>query len=143
MTDWPQRFHDLATLIATWSKDPSTKVGAVIIDADRRIVSTGYNGFPRGVYDYVDRYEDKAQKYPMIVHAEANAIVSAPLVLRGRGCALITTKYPCSSCAKLIIQSGIYQVHTPPSDATHEPWATDAVFTKTMLEESGVEVWYL
>ncbi len=132
---WNMRFYGLAKQIATWSKDPSTKVGAVVVDGTRRIIATGYNGFPRDVTDDAVRYELKATKYKLIVHAEANAILNA--VSSVKGCTIITTKYPCSDCAKLIIQSGIRDVWSP-LPSTNPPWAEDSEWSKLMLKEACV-----
>ena len=109
LRDWDTRFLDLAEHISKWSKDPSTKVGAVIVDSQRRIVSTGYNGFSVGVMDSYDRLTDRDTKYEMIIHAEANAILFAHQ--RMNDMTLYTTPFqPCSRCASLIIQSGISRV---------------------------------
>jgi dCMP deaminase len=134
---WDDRFIRLAQEFASWSKDPSTKVGAVIVDHDRRVIGSGYNGFPRGVDDGQNRYSDKPTKYKLIVHAEANAILNA--VSSVRGMTMYTTKYPCSECTKLVIQAGLYMVVTPPPGAG-EPWATDAEFSKAMMKEALVLV---
>lgn len=134
---WLERFRDLAVQISTWSKDPSRQVGAVIVDAERRVVGMGYNGFPRGVSDDPARYEEKSVKLRMVVHAEANAILNA----RGSvsGCSMIVTSFPCSECAKLIIQSGVDCVHsTMPADSGK--WADDAEFSRQMLREADVHV---
>ena len=106
---WDKRFLELAKHIAQWSKDPSTKVGAVIVDDQRRIISTGYNGFARGVLDIDERLSNRDQKLDMIVHGEINAIVFAREPLCG------TTLYtwpfmPCSRCAAIVIQAGIKTV---------------------------------
>jgi len=74
---WDQRFISLAREISTWSKDPSTKIGAVIVNDDRRILATGYNGFPKGIEDTAERYENKEVKYETVIHAEMNAIYNA------------------------------------------------------------------
>ena len=74
---WDSRFMEMAELVSTWSKDPSTQIGVVIVDPLRRIVSTGYNGFPRGLSDAPERYEERSVKYAHIVHGELNAILSA------------------------------------------------------------------
>ena len=74
--NWDCRLIELAKTISTWSKDPSTKVGAVIVDSNRRILSTGYNGFPKGIKDD-ERLENRDEKLEMIVHAEINAILFA------------------------------------------------------------------
>ena len=83
MRSWDQRFLDLAEHIAQWSKDPRTKVGAVIVDEKKRVVSVGYNGFPRGVDDNPDRYEDRTAKLLFVAHAERNALDNAPLMDEG------------------------------------------------------------
>lgn len=136
-TKWRNRFVDMAKLVATWSKDPSTKVGAVIFDARRIVVGLGYNGFPRGVLDKPDRYDTKMAKYKLIVHAEANAILNATRSVRE--CGLLVTKHPCSECAKLIVQAGITDVFCP-KPSTDQPWADDAEFAKIILSEADVEI---
>lgn len=109
MDKWDNRFIELAQHIAGWSKDPSTKVGAVIVDEDRRIVSVGYNGFPAGVEDYASRYDDREIKYEMIIHGEINAILFANKDLKG--CTLYTWPFqPCSRCASIVVQKGISRV---------------------------------
>jgi dCMP deaminase len=104
---WHKRFFDLADLVGSWSKDPSTKVGAVIVRPDRTIASVGYNGFPRGVEDV---YTTRDAKLLRTVHAEANAILAAQEPLRGYTI-YVTPLHPCANCAAFIIQSGIMQVH--------------------------------
>lgn len=137
MTDWGLRMYELAQHVATWSKDPSTKVGAVIFNYDHQVLGIGYNGFPRYVEDMPARYETKPIKYKLIVHAEANAILNA--IGNVRGHCLVTTKYPCSECTKLIIQSGISRIITPkPTEGSL--WAEDAVFSRVMLKEASVFV---
>ena len=135
---WDDRFLDLADHIASWSKDPSTKVGAVIVRPNRTIASVGYNGFPRGVKDDPERLDDRPVKYSMTVHAEANAILSAD----GRldGCTLyVTPLHPCSNCAALIIQSGIAKVVARmPYDS--ERWADSFGKAGLMFDEAGIEV---
>lgn len=141
---WSTRFMHLAEHIATWSKDPSTQVGAVIIDERRNVCGLGYNGFPRGVEDTEERYTDRETKYAMIVHSEANAILNAERSVRGG--VLFTTKFPCSACAKLIIQAGIKRVITnEPSEANamDARWAKDCMIARIMLFEAGVIVRYL
>lgn len=133
---WDKRFMELAMYISEWSKDPSTKVGAVIVDENRRIVSTGYNGFPRGVVDSKERLENRDIKYRMVLHAEENAIMFAKQNLQG--CSLyVTTMPPCSHCAALIIQSGIKHVYAPKCDIPYR-WTESVATTKQMFLESGV-----
>lgn len=136
-SDWHWRFLDLARYISNWSKDPSTKVGAVIVDDHRRIISTGYNGLPQGVADTHDRYATREIKYEMIVHGEVNAMLFAKQDLAG------TTLYtwpfmPCNRCAGLIIQSGIRRVIAPYCD--NERWAASFAMTQSMFSEAELEL---
>lgn len=136
-TDWHRRFLDLAQHISSWSKDPSTQVGAVIVDDQRRIISTGYNGFPRGVTDLAQRYEDRATKYEMIVHGEVNAILFATQSLQNA--TLYTWPFmPCSRCAGIVIQSGIRTVVAPYCE--NPRWTNSFDLTRRMLAEAGVEL---
>lgn len=106
---WDIRFLNLAKHISTWSKDPSTKVGAVIVNDVRQVVGLGYNGFPRGVEDTEERYTDRSLKYPMTAHAELNAVLNATAHMKG--CTIYTWPlFTCNDCAKVIIQAGIKRV---------------------------------
>ena len=105
MSKWSDRFMELAEHVATWSKDPSTQVGCVIVDKQNRVVSLGFNGFPRGIKDIPARYQDKETKYLFVAHAERNALDNAPLSVEG--CTLYSPLLPCNECAKSIIQKGI------------------------------------
>lgn len=134
-TDWNQFFMGMARYMATASKDPSTQVGAVIVDYRRIVVGMGYNGFPRGVRDDDARYADRSIKYKLIVHAEANAILNASAAVKG--CSLYCTWHPCSDCTKLIVQAGISMVFCPAPDPR---WAEDAAFARMMLEEGSVRI---
>lgn len=137
MTDWDRRFLVLAEHVGAWSKDPSTKTGCVIVRPDRTVASVGYNGFPRGVRDLLARLADRQVKYAMVVHAEANAILSAHERLIG--CVAYTHLSPCSSCAGLIIQAGIVRVVAPhPTASQLERWADSFNVARTMLDEAGV-----
>jgi len=134
--NWHQRFEQMAELVASWSKDPSTKVGAVVVD-DRKIIrGIGFNGFPRGVDDCVERYEDRALKYKYIVHAEPNAILNANGSLLG--CTLYCTLHPCSACAALIIQAGITTVICP--SEVNPRWAEDQKLAAQMFTEARVQL---
>jgi len=133
---WAIRFINLAEHIAEWSKDPSTKVGAVVVDDLNRVISLGFNGFPRGVRDTEPRYADRKIKYRMIVHSEENAIYGADRPVRGM--TLYTTLFPCSSCAKTIIQSGIALVVFSRWPTLN--WLDDAKISATMMEEAGLRL---
>jgi len=137
-TDWDYRLIDLAKQIATWSKDPRTKVGAVIVDSDRRIISTGYNGFPRGVYDDPELLNNRDDKLKRIIHAEANAIINACCDLTGAY--MYSTLTPCSQCAGFIIQSGISRVYTPLVNLDHfSMWAEDFKIAKSVLKQAKIQ----
>lgn len=136
---WDKRFINLAEHIAGWSKDPSTKVGAVITDGENRIVSTGYNGLPRGTYDSEVRLLNRKEKYNLIIHAEENALLYARQPLGG--CTIyVSAMPPCSRCAAKIIQCGIARVVAPMpnDDATIERWSDDWIAALTMYDEAGV-----
>ena len=134
---WDKRFIDLAKLVGSWSKDPSTKVGAVIVDDKKRIVSVGYNGFPRGVEDSEKRLCDRSQKYDIIVHAEMNALAFAKGSVEG--CTLYTWPFqPCSRCAGFIIQSGIKRVVTIKKDNSEDRWTSNFNLAQQLFSESGV-----
>lgn len=132
---WDKYFLGLAKYVSEPSKDPSTKVGAVIVDRDRRIVSTGYNGFPRGVVDSQERLNDRETKYKLVVHAERNAIIFARQDLRR--CIIYTYPLmPCAPCAGMIIQAGIMEVVAPLND--NPRWQADFELSRRMFEEAGV-----
>ena len=134
---WHKRFLDLADTFASWSRDPSTRVGAVIVRPDRTVASLGFNGFPRGVIDDPDRYNNREIKYKFTCHAEANAIVSAHGSLVGHTL-YSSPLHPCNECAKLIIQSGIKSVVTrPPVDPR---WKDSFSVASQMFKEANVEV---
>ena len=132
---------DLAIHVSQWSKDPSTKVGAVIVDpTDRRVVSMGYNGFPRGVDDSPERYADRDFKLMYVAHAERNALDQAECSVKGH--AMYATLFPCNECCKSIIQRGIRNVYTcvPADRATYDRWAEKMKMSNAMLHEAGVGV---
>jgi len=134
---WDQRALDMAALVASWSKDPSTKVGAVIMRPDKTIASVGYNGLPQGVADD-GRLEDKTWKHAVVRHAEENALAFAREPLQGYMLA-VTPLHPCSRCAGAIIQAGISRVvYTMPVE--REPWSLNSIIAVDILREAGVEV---
>ena len=127
------------------SKDPSTQVGAVLAKSGVEI-SSGYNGFPHGVDDSPERYADRYIKYPMVVHAEVNAILQAGHA--AEGCDLYV--YPsfdlppiCADCAGVAIQAGIVCIigYIPnPGDERAARWADSVSISKTMWEEAGLQI---
>ena len=134
---WDLRFLELARMIASWSKDPNTKTGAVIVRPDRTIVSTGYNGFPSAMPDLSDNYENREEKYSRIVHCEMNAVLHAYEPVHGY--TLYVSLYPCERCAVHMIQAGITRMVAPvlPADLIGR-WGASLKKTKAYAEESGV-----
>lgn len=138
---WGKRFLRLAREIASWSKDPSTKCGAVISDG-KFIVGTGYNGFPKKIKDYKEDYENRELKYRQIIHAEINAILNAGQRLDG--CTLHIWPFPpCDRCATIIIQSGVYKVVTiKPNKDQLKRWGESIKVAEAMFKVAGVHVIY-
>jgi dCMP deaminase len=128
-TKWDARFLDLAQLVASWSKDPSTKTGAVIVRPDRTIASVGYNGFPRSMSDANRLYEDREQKYSRIVHCEVNALIHAHEPVRGY--TLYTWPFlSCDRCFVQLAQAGITRFVAPRCpEHLRERW--EPTFAKT------------
>jgi dCMP deaminase len=138
---WDQRFLKLAAHISGWSKDPSTKVGCVVVGEDREIRSTGFNGFPRGIADDSERLSDREQKYPLICHAEENAIMHAARIgLSLKGCTAYVTWPPCTRCARSLIQAGVIEVIYPQDSTVPERWMADFDISTAMMGEAGLTV---
>lgn len=136
MDKWDYNFLELAKTVSTFSKDPSTKVGAVIVDDDHRVVSIGFNGFPKGIKDD-HRLEDREMKYKLIVHAETNALLFAGRSVKG--CTLYTWPFmPCCRCASTIIQAGISRVVSV--ENRDERWADSFRLSHDMLTEARIPI---
>lgn len=142
-----QIFMDYAIHASKFSPDPSTKVGAVTV-MENQIFSVGWNQFPTGVAETEERWEDRTQKYPRVLHAEADALIAAGRLMQRTNSLLgfesltiYATEFPCCSCCGLIIQSGIERVVTqePLSDFA-ERWADQIEISRSMFEESGTEL---
>lgn len=134
---WEHRVLRLAALTATWSKDPSTQVGAVITDGANRIVSQGYNGLPRGVSDDPAVLADRDEKLRRTVHAEMNAVLFAGRSVEG--CTIYVTHPPCARCAAVLIQAGIRRVVTT-DRVLGAHWAAELASSERMLREAGVQI---
>lgn len=130
MADWDTRFLELAATVASWSKDPSTKAGAVIVRPDKSIASVGFNGFARNMRDDEDLYEDREKKYSRIIHCEVNALIHAREQVKGY--TLYT--YPfmcCDRCVVQMLQAGIQRFVFPEaSDDAKARWGHS--FAKTV-----------
>ena len=136
MNKWDKNFLQLAQMVSVFSKDPSTKVGAVIVDDDNRVISIGYNGFPKGIKDD-SRLNNRGLKYDMVVHAETNALLFANTSVKG--CTIYTWPFqPCSRCASLIIQAGIRRVVSAENKEIR--WLNNFQLARDMFVESGVKL---
>jgi dCMP deaminase len=136
--NWDTYFFKIAELVASKSKDPSTKVGCVIVGPDRSVRITGYNGPPPGVLDLPERFERPA-KYLFTSHAECSAIsLAARNGVALNGCGLYVTHFPCNECAKMIIASGIRWLKYGSGKTNMAPELFQ--ISKTMLGEAGIDI---
>lgn len=128
----------VSKISALRSKDPSTQVGACIVNEDNRIVGIGYNGMPYGCSDEEFPWTNKTlgndSKYPYVVHAEANAILNATTKLKG--CRIYVSLFPCNECAKLIIQSGIKEIVF---ESDKYATSDSVIASKKMLDAANVK----
>ena len=140
MNKWTRRYLDIAKEVSTWSKDPSKQIGAVAVGDKGQILSQGYNGFPRGVKDTDDRYNNREEKYKYVVHGEMNCIYNAcNSGVSLNGATLYVTGLPvCSECAKGIIQVGIKKVVMEYPKDIPPIWEQSVQLTKQMFLEANV-----
>ena len=135
---WDEYFMGISLLSANRSKDPSTQVGACIVNNKNKIMSVGYNGFPIGCIDDIFPWERTGDeidtKYPYVCHAELNAILNATSSLDG--CKIYVALFPCNECAKAIIQSGISEIVYISDKYADTP---SVIASKKMLDASGVK----
>ena len=134
---WHRRFLALAQHISDWSRDPGKKVGSVIVRPDKTVASMGFNGFPRGVDDSMERYADRELKLEIVVHAEMNAILHAREPLKGYTL-YVWPFHPCARCAAAIIQAGIVEIVTVPWETSN--WGETIRIARQMFDEAGVKV---
>jgi dCMP deaminase len=133
---WDMRFLEMANLVATWSKDPSTKCGAVIVRPDFSVASVGFNGFPRQMPDSNELYDNREEKYSRIVHCEMNALLFCPE--RVDGYTLYTTGPCCDRCAVHMLQAGIKRFVAYVRPSMLERWGEAFKKTYRYYEECGV-----
>lgn len=147
--DWNQYFMSMSYFVAMKSKDPSTKIGAVVVGPDNEVRSTGYNGLPRGVNDNVPERDTRPTKYFYYEHAERNAILNAARMgISTDDCTMYTPGLPCADCCRAIIQSGIRKVvidwrwdkEARMNTEANQKWLESCSYSKNMFSESGVEV---
>jgi dCMP deaminase len=134
---WDRRFLEMAQLVASWSKDPSTKTGAVIVGPDKRVVSIGFNGFPSNMSDSEALYANRDEKYSRIVHCEINAMIFAGRLPQGS----ILYTHPflsCDRCTVQMLQAGIVRFVAPkPTADALTRWGTAFERTKCYIGEAG------
>jgi dCMP deaminase len=140
LAKWDARFLDMAETVARWSKDPSTKCGAVIVRPNKSIASLGFNGFPRGMSDDPSIYADRPRKLARVIHAEMNAVLSAMEPLHGF--TIYVTHPPCDRCCAHLIQAGLGRVvfRIDRGSDFEERWAGSLELAYAMFHEAGVEV---
>jgi len=132
--NWDRRFLQMAGFVSTWSKDPSTKCGAVVVNSHRRMIGAGYNGFPVNVADSAERLNDRDLKMDMVVHAEPNALMGVRL---GEAHALYVTRKPCAQCASLIASHRIRYVVYCRHQEFEDRWSRSLKVTDMIFSESG------
>ncbi len=135
---WDEYFMGIASLSSLRSKDPSTQVGACIVDNNNKVVSIGYNGMPRGVDDNKIPWghgEGLDSKYLYVCHAEFNAILNTRNGSALSGCKIYVTLFPCNECAKAIVQVGIKEVIYL-DDKYHD--STETTASRKILDMAGV-----
>jgi dCMP deaminase len=138
---WDERFLGVARLISDWSKDPSTKVGAIAVNLNRRILAQGYNGFPSGAHDDSVLYTDRLTKYSRIVHAESNIIYNACnfQVSLNLSTICVFGMYPCPECSKALAQVGVARIIFQVGNSENfSKWKDDFEVSKKILRELGI-----
>ena len=140
LNKWDERFIRIAREVAGWSKDPGTKVGAVLV-SDRRIIATGYNGFPQNISDSFERYADREVKLAYTVHAEVNAILNAAKSgAPTDSSTLYVTFPPCVRCSASVIQAVITRVICPVLSSAPQRWIESFTKGRDLMEEAKVLV---
>lgn len=141
---WDEYFMTMAYLVSTKSRDPSTRVGAIIVGPDNEVRATGYNGLPRGAQETPERYHDREFKYLAENHAEENAILHcARIGVSSKGCKIYTPWIPCCRCTKAILQAGlvevIYDSKFPGNSLEYQhDWKKSIEISRELLSEAGV-----
>lgn len=147
---WDRHFLGMALYHSKLSKDPQTRVGSVIIGPDHEILSGGFNGFPRGIADTVERLHDRDTKLKLVVHAEMNALLAAARTgMRLKGCTLYLAATddtgliwggpPCTRCVVEIIQVGISEIVSYPVKTVPSRWHEDLKVSRELIEEAGIK----
>jgi dCMP deaminase len=132
---WDERFMTIAQMVALWSKDPDTKVGAILVK-NRRIYATGYNGLPEGIDDDIPGRMDRPEKYKWFEHAERNVLCNVDAT----DSTMYTTLWPCADCARGIVQAKVDRVVVSNSAETRPHWEESFETARDMFEEAGILV---
>lgn len=137
---WDKRYLELAKTVGSWSKDPSSKIGAIAVGSKGQVLAQGYNGFPRGMLDSINLYNDRAEKYLRIVHAEMNMIYNASYngVSLDNSIVYVSGLPTCSDCAKGLIQVGIKEL-VMPEQTIDEKWKDSWDRSKSYYKEVGLK----
>lgn len=144
--NWDQYFMSMTYLVSMKSKDPSTRIGAVIVGPDHEIRSTGYNGLPRGLDDDQPQRSERPEKLFWYEHGERNAIYNAARMgIALKDCTMYTQGVPCADCARAVIQAGIRRVIVDKriemeKDVGGSKWSESCKRSRVMFEEAGVEL---
>lgn len=147
--NWDSYFISIADVVRTKSKDPSSKIGAVLVGPDHEVLSTGFNGFPRGINEAISTRWERPIKYQFVEHAERNSIYNAArhgVSLKGATLYLVgfggndVPVVPCIECTKAVIQSGIVRVVGWAYKEAPESWVEDLKFSESLLLEAGVSI---
>jgi len=137
--EWDQRYTMVAKIVASWSKDPSTQCGAIIVRKNKTLASAGYNGFPRGMIDLPERYQDRSYKYPHIIHSEWNAIQSSKDHDLSDCSVFAWPMPPCNECTNAIIQKNISRVVCPhPSADKLDRWRDSFDHAREQTRKSNI-----
>jgi dCMP deaminase len=136
--EWDVFFYSIAEKVATLSKDPARKVGALLVAPDRRQLSMGYNGLPSIILDLPSLLEDKERKQGLMVHAEDNCLHQAPFDTAG--CCLYVTRFPCHICAALIVAKQVARLVVPPPDFNHPRWGYSWDEANHLFRKNGIQV---
>lgn len=147
---WDRHFLRMAIEHAGMSKDPSTRVGAILVSADRTIIGGGFNGFPRGILDISSRLAERETKLMLTVHAETNAVLQAAragvktlgsvlyFVAQDVATGVMWGGPPCTRCSMNLIQAGVSEIISMPQDGAPDRWSLDLDFSRMMLDEARV-----
>lgn len=139
------QYFEVAESFAKLSKDPSTKVGTLLLaDESNHVLSAGFNGFPRGIDETIESRWQRPEKYALVSHSESNAVAQAARTgtpLNKSTC--VVTVFPCADCCKLLIQSGVSRIVTREPDFEKVGWGRSFTYSKLMFEEAGVVLQYI